>query len=86
VREILPNALPPIVVRASLTIGTAIPFEVGCRSLGLADRSVMSWGYMIGSSRLYRREAWWTVTLPGLAIIAAGAEPRPSSATGLTTC
>jgi peptide/nickel transport system permease protein len=71
VREILPNALPPIVVRASLTIGTAILFEVGCRSLGLADRSVMSWGYMIGSSRLYRREAWWTVTLPGLAIIAA---------------
>ena len=28
----------------------------------------MSWGLMIGSSRLYLREAWWAVTFPGLAI------------------
>jgi peptide/nickel transport system permease protein len=71
VREILPNALPPIVVNASLTVGTAILFEAGLSFLGLADPNVMSWGYMIGASRLYLREAWWTVTLPGVAILAA---------------
>jgi peptide/nickel transport system permease protein len=70
-REILPNALPPIVVNASLTVGTAILFEAGLSFLGLADPNVMSWGYMIGASRLYLREAWWTVTLPGVAILAA---------------
>lgn len=71
VREILPNALPPIIVNSSLTVGTAILFEAGLSFLGLADPNVMSWGYMIGTSRLYLREAWWAVTFPGLAILAA---------------
>jgi peptide/nickel transport system permease protein len=67
-REILPNALPPMVVNASLMVGVAILFEAGLSFLGLADPNVMSWGYMIGSSRVYLRQAWWTVTFPGLAI------------------
>ncbi len=68
-REILPNALPPVIVNASLTVGVAILFEAGLSFLGLTDPNVMSWGYMIGSSRDYLREAWWTVTFPGLAIV-----------------
>ena len=67
-REILPNALPPMIVNASLMVGVAILFEAGLSFLGLADPNVMSWGYMIGSSRVYLRQAWWTVTFPGLAI------------------
>ena len=67
-REILPNALPPMIVNASLMVGVAILFEAGLSFLGLADPNVMSWGYMIGSSRIYLRQAWWTVTFPGLAI------------------
>ncbi|HSR10877.1 MAG TPA: ABC transporter permease [Thermodesulfobacteriota bacterium] len=67
-REILPNALPPLIVNASLMMGVAILFEAGLSFLGLADPNVMSWGFMIGSSRLYLRQAWWTVTFPGLAI------------------
>src|SRR5262249_37159090 len=70
-REILPNALAPVVVNASLTVGVAILFEAGLSFLGLADPNVMSWGYMIGSSRIYLRDAWWTVTFPGLAIVAS---------------
>ncbi len=69
-REILPNSLPPVIVNASLTVGVAILFEAGLSFLGLGDPNVMSWGYMIGSSRIYLREAWWTVTFPGLAIVA----------------
>ena len=67
-REILPNALPPMIVNASLMVGVAILFEAGLSFLGLSDPNIMSWGYMIGSSRTYLRQAWWTVTFPGLAI------------------
>ena len=65
---ILPNALPPIIVSATLAAGSAILFEAGLSFLGLGDRNSVSWGLMIGTSRPYLREAWWTVTLPGTAI------------------
>lgn len=65
---ILPNALPPLVVSATLTTGIAILFESGLSFLGLGDPNVMSWGLMIGSNRPYMLEAWWGATLPGVAI------------------
>ena len=67
-RVILPNAAPPIIVAATLAIGTAILFESGLSFLGLGDPNVMSWGLMIGESRSYALDAWWTVALPGAAI------------------
>ncbi len=70
-RVILPNAAPPIVVAATLAIGTAILFESGLSFLGLGDPNVMSWGLMIGESRSYALDAWWTVALPGAAIFLA---------------
>ncbi|MDO5604141.1 MAG: ABC transporter permease [Paracoccus sp. (in: a-proteobacteria)] len=67
-RVILPNALPPLIVSATLTIGMAILFEAGLSFLGLSDPNVMSWGLMIGSGREYLLDAWWLVTLPGAMI------------------
>ena len=67
-RVILPNALPPLIVAATLTVGAAILFEAGLAFLGLGDPNAMSWGLMIGANRDFVIEAWWTVTLPGLAI------------------
>jgi peptide/nickel transport system permease protein len=67
-RTILPNALPPVIVAATLATGTAILFEAGLSFLGLTDPNVMSWGLMIGSSRNYLREAWWSVTFPGACV------------------
>ncbi|MEM7406248.1 MAG: ABC transporter permease [Pseudomonadota bacterium] len=67
-RVILPNALPPLVVSATLTIGVAILFEAGLSFLGLGDPNVMSWGLMIGSNRDFIIDAWWSVTFPGIAI------------------
>lgn len=67
-RVILPNALAPLIVSATLAIGTAILFEAGLSFLGLGDPNVMSWGLMIGSNRPYILAAWWAVTLPGAAI------------------
>ncbi|GAB1579326.1 ABC transporter permease [Bordetella petrii] len=65
---ILPNAMAPLIVSATLAIGTAILFEAGLSFLGLGDPNIMSWGLMIGSNRPYILTAWWAVTLPGAAI------------------
>ena len=67
-KVILPNAMPPLIVSATLTIGVAILFEAGLSFLGLGDPDVMSWGLMIGANREYILDAWWPVTFPGLAI------------------
>jgi peptide/nickel transport system permease protein len=65
---ILPNALPPLIVSGTLTVGVAILFESGLSFLGVGDPNVMSWGLMIGSNRTYMLDAWWTTTIPGMAI------------------
>jgi peptide/nickel transport system permease protein len=65
---ILPNALPPLIVSATLAVGAAILFEAGLSFLGLGDPNEMSWGLMIGSSREYVLSCWWGVAFPGLAI------------------
>jgi peptide/nickel transport system permease protein len=67
-KVILPNALPPLIIQATLAIGTAILFSAGLAFLGLSDPNTMSWGFMIGSNRQYILDAWWAVTIPGLAI------------------
>lgn len=67
-RVILPNALAPLIVSATLNIGTAILFEAGLSFLGLSDPNVISWGMMIGGGREYILDAWWLVTLPGTMI------------------
>ncbi len=65
---ILPNALPPLIIQATLAVGTAILFSAGLSFLGLSDPNIMSWGFMIGSNRQYILDAWWVVTIPGIAI------------------
>ena len=68
-RHILPNALPPIIVLASLMVAQAILLESSLSFLGLGDPNVMSWGYMIGAARTVMRTAWWLSFLPGVAIL-----------------
>jgi peptide/nickel transport system permease protein len=67
--QILPNAMSPIIVAASLMIATAILTESALSFLGLGDRNLISWGYMIGASRTMLREAPWMSVMPGLAIL-----------------
>jgi peptide/nickel transport system permease protein len=67
-REILPNALTPIIVLASLMVANAILLESGLSFLGLGDPNMMSWGFMIGAGRSVIRLAWWMSVFPGLAI------------------
>ena len=65
---ILPNAIPTLLVAATLNIGTAILFEAGLSYLGLGDPSVMSWGLIISNNREYIFDCWWAIAIPGLAI------------------
>ncbi len=67
--QILPNALSPIIVTASFMVATAILTESSLSFLGLGDRNMMSWGFMIGASRTMLREAWWMSLWPGVAIL-----------------
>jgi len=68
-RVILPNALPPLIISMTLTVGICILFEAALSFLGLNDPDTITWGLMIGLSRDFFFEAWWTVTFPGLAIL-----------------
>lgn len=65
---ILPNAAPPLIVSATLVVGIAILFESGLSYLGLGEPNTMSWGLMIGNSREYVIDTWWSVLFPGAAI------------------
>lgn len=65
---IFPNALPPLIIAATLSIASAILFEAGLSFLGLSDPNVMSWGLIIGNGRENIFTAWWISTLPGIAI------------------
>ena len=67
--QILPNALPPIVVISSMMVGNAILAESALSFLGLGDPNLLSWGSMIEGARSAMWVAWWTTVLPGLSIM-----------------
>ncbi|OHD32050.1 MAG: hypothetical protein A2Y31_01535 [Spirochaetes bacterium GWC2_52_13] len=69
---ILPNCLSPTIVQATLGVGEAILNSAGLSFLGLgAQPPTPEWGLMIASSKQFITNAWWIVTLPGLAILLA---------------
>lgn len=68
-KEILPNALPPIIVYASVIMALAILLESALAFLGLGDPNYASWGNMIGQGRAVLRTAWYCAAIPGVAIV-----------------
>lgn len=68
--EILPNALPPVIVLSSLSVAGAILFETAVAFLGLGDPEVASWGRLIGEGRTLIRSSWYICAIPGVAIMA----------------
>lgn len=69
--QILPNAMTPVIVAASLMMATSILIEAGLSFLGLGDPNVISWGAIIGAGRDSIRDAWYISAMPGIAIFAA---------------
>jgi peptide/nickel transport system permease protein len=70
-REILPNALPTVIVQVSLDASTAILIEAGLGFLGLSDPTVPSWGEMLNRGQEFLELAWWMSVFPGAAICVA---------------
>lgn len=68
-REILPNALTPVIVYASIVMAVAILLESALAFLGLSDPNVASWGNLIGSGRGVLRTQWYVSAIPGVAIL-----------------
>ena len=70
-REIMPNAVAPAVVAATLLVSQAILTESALAYLGLGDQSFPSWGSMLNHAQPYFRIAWWMSFFPGLGIVVA---------------
>jgi peptide/nickel transport system permease protein len=71
VREILPNAWPPLIVETALRITFAILLGSALSFLGLGPQPPASeWGLMIAESRPFIAEAPWIGLAPGLSLCA----------------
>jgi len=69
-RHLIPNALAPVIVAATLGIGNTIVLEAGLSFLGLGVQPpTPSWGTMVDAGRGNLLDAWWLSTFPGLAIV-----------------
>jgi peptide/nickel transport system permease protein len=68
-RHLLPNALGPVLVSATLGVGNVILLEAGLSFLGLGVQPpTPSWGGMIFDARETMHAAPWTMLAPGIAI------------------
>ncbi|MCW8085605.1 ABC transporter permease [Sabulicella glaciei] len=72
VHELVPNAVAPIVVAATLNVARAILLESYVSFLGYGIQPpVPSWGNMLNNAQIYLTSAPWLAILPGLAITLA---------------
>ena len=68
-KEILPNAMPPLIVYASVVMALAILMESALAFLNLSDPNVASWGNLSGQGRGVLRTQWYVSAIPGVAIL-----------------
>jgi peptide/nickel transport system permease protein len=71
VRHMLPNALTPVIVAATLALATAIIDVAGLGFLGLGppDPRTAEWGTMLTDSTRFLRAAPYLILFPGVAIV-----------------
>lgn len=69
-RHILPNAVAPIIVQATVSVSYAILGEASLSFLGLGvDSDTPTWGLILADARSFITRAWWLGIFPGLAIM-----------------
>jgi peptide/nickel transport system permease protein len=72
VRHVLPNASSPILVQATVDVGTVVLALGGLAFLGLgAQPPLADWGLMVAEGRVSILSYWWASTFAGLAIFVA---------------
>ena len=70
--HLVPNALAPVIVHASLAIGATILVEAALSFLGLGvPPPTSTWGAIVNDGREYMRSGAWITVFPGLMIVAA---------------
>jgi peptide/nickel transport system permease protein len=68
-RHVLPNAMGPVLVLATLDLGTAVLAVSSLSFLGFgAPPPAPEWGTLIAGGRDYLADAWWVSTLAGLTV------------------
>lgn len=68
-RHIVPNALAPLVVLATIGVGTGIVIGASLSFLGLGPTTgVPDWGRLLAVGEPYLNGAWWISTFPGLVV------------------
>lgn len=71
-RHVIPNSIAPILVQATIDIGTVILAAGSLAFLGLgASPPTPDWGLMVAEGRTYILDQWWLSAFPGLAILVA---------------
>ena len=70
-REILPNALPPVLALSAVIVATSILVEAALSFLGLGDPNRVTWGGMIAEGRTVLRTAPFLSIFPGTALVLA---------------
>ena len=69
-KYIIPNAMAPIIVQATLGLAGAILSIAGLSFLGLGIQPpTPEWGAMLSNARVYMRDAWHVTVIPGLGIM-----------------
>jgi peptide/nickel transport system permease protein len=68
-REVLPNALPPVLALSSIIVAQAILIEAALSFLGLGDPNRVTWGGMVAEGRTVLRTAPFLSIVPGIALV-----------------
>lgn len=68
-REVLPNALPPVLALSSVIVANAVLVEAALSFLGLGDPNIVTWGSMIAEGRNVLRSAPFLSIVPGLGLV-----------------
>jgi peptide/nickel transport system permease protein len=72
IRHLLPNALGPLLVAATLGVGSNMIAEAGLSFLGLGAQSpTLSWGALLADGQTFLVTAPWVAVFPGLALLLA---------------
>src|SRR5690606_17233064 len=68
-KQILPNALPPVLALSSVIVANAILVEAALSFLGLGDPNTVTWGSMIAEGRNVLRSAPFLSIVPGFGLV-----------------
>ncbi len=69
-RHLIPNAVAPLLIQATLDVGNIILTSAGLSFIGFgAQPPTPEWGLMVSEGRTFLMDQWWVATFPAIAIL-----------------